>query len=33
VVDGATAMAMTAVDVWAGEGVAQEIRDAFEPAP
>jgi amidohydrolase len=33
VIDGATAMAMTAVDVWVGEGVAGNIRDAFEPAP
>ena len=33
VVDGATAMAMTALDVWLGDGVAGEIRDAFEPAP
>jgi amidohydrolase len=32
VVDGATAMAMTAIDVWLGEGVAREIRDAFESA-
>jgi metal-dependent amidase/aminoacylase/carboxypeptidase family protein len=33
IVDGATAMAMTALDVWLGEGVAREIRDAFDPAP
>ena len=33
VVDGARALAMTAVDVWCGEGVAEDIRAAFDPAP
>jgi metal-dependent amidase/aminoacylase/carboxypeptidase family protein len=33
VIDGATAMAMTALDVWLADGVAENIRDAFEPAP
>ena len=30
VIDGAKAMAMTAVDVWAGPGVAEEVRAAFD---
>ena len=33
VVDGATALAMTAVDVWCGAGLAEDIRAAFDPAP